>query len=236
MRIAAISDTHGLNFKRPQADVFIHAGDMTAWGKYREAANLGKALENGEDFSLAGTALPGSKTSYGGAPGYEAVILVPGNHDINFELYPKTEMYPFSPRIHLLVDEAWEHDGLVFYGTPWVPPISGVISPQWSAFMRSEDELHRRFENMPESMDVLITHGPPQGILDAGKGSMALREAIEKRKIRKHLFGHIHECSGMTVTEFREEGNRESHNLAALDGHIPSYTKPPLVFDLEARA
>lgn len=59
IRIAAIADTHGLPFLHPLADVFIHAGDMTAWGEWPETAAVAREL---------------------GKEKYQAALLVPGNH------------------------------------------------------------------------------------------------------------------------------------------------------------
>ena len=46
-----------------------------------------------------------------------------------------------------------------------------------------------------------MTHSPPSKILDKGKndkhgGSKGLREIVEKRKPRFHIFGHIHQSRG----------------------------------------
>ncbi len=208
MKIAALSDTHGLHFKLPVADVLIHAGDMTNWGTWTETAAIGRML--GER--------------------YAAVLLVPGNHDDAFEAFPKIELFPFAPTTHLLMDEVWEHEGLVFYGSPWTPVFEGV-NPDCMAFMASEETLRRRFEQMPMEIDVLITHGPPHGILDCNCGSIALREAIEKRRIRKHLFGHIHECGGKRAKTKQQDGSeRESYNISAIAGRR---TRSPLMLDLK---
>jgi Icc-related predicted phosphoesterase len=53
---------------------------------------------------------------------------------------------------------------------------------------------------------LLITHGPPYGILDNGKsgknvGSKHLLEVVKKIKPRYHIFGHIHESTGMNKIE-----------------------------------
>lgn len=211
MKIAAISDTHGLSFDRPQADVFIHAGDMTGWGTWAETAAVGKSL---------------------GDEPYRAVLLVPGNHDEAFEQYLKADMFPFAPNTHLLIDEAWECEGRVFYGSPWSQIFEGV-NPHCMAFMRTEDELRRHYLNMPAEVDVLITHAPPKGILDNDSGSVALREAIEKRKIRKHLFGHIHERGGMSFSEGRKDGfARDSYNVSAILKQLRTYARPPRVFNI----
>jgi len=202
LRIAAIADTHGLKFKRPWANVFIHGGDMTAWGEYRETLNLGRELSSLETDE--------------GMPPYDEVVIVPGNHDRALEQIRQSEYWTFGPHVHLLIDQTWEYGGLVFYGTPWTPWFEGV-NEHWTAFMRSEDELRNRFENIPAEVDVLITHGPPKGILDMGKGSEALREAIERRRIRVHLFGHIHECGGRFEVNYPQDGGtRESFNISAI--------------------
>jgi len=58
------------------------------------------------------------------------------------------------------------------------------------------------WDQIPEGLDVLITHGPPFGILDqvtpGGEhlGCAELLEAIEEKKPRVHIFGHIHGGAG----------------------------------------
>jgi Icc-related predicted phosphoesterase len=54
---------------------------------------------------------------------------------------------------------------------------------------------------IPLKTDVLITHGPPMGILDVVRGDhvgcadLAARIAVVRPRVR--LFGHIHEGSGV---------------------------------------
>ena len=150
IRIAATADTHGLAFPCPEADIFIHAGDMTAWGEWQETAAVGRML---------------------GRQRYAAVILIPGNHDNALERSPRRDSYNFFPNTRLLIDQIWEYRGLLFYGSPWTQLIPGAF-PLFAAFMRGEDELQRRFLNMPGTIDVLITHGPPKGVLDDDTGSV----------------------------------------------------------------
>lgn len=227
MKIAAISDTHGLEFNRPWANVFIHAGDMTAWGEYPETLVLGRklAFEGTED----------------GMPPYDEVILVPGNHDNALAAFPKSELWTFSKHTHLLIDQAWEYNGLVFYGSPWTPRFVGQ-NPQFMAFTATEDQMRDRFENIPAEVDVLITHGPPKGILDNGQGSEALREAVERRRIRVHLFGHVHEQGGQFKVNYPQDGGtRESYNISSIApetrptrGRRPKEIAwPPMEFELQ---
>jgi predicted phosphohydrolase len=213
MKITAISDTHGLDLVMPVAEVMIHAGDMTMYGTWTETAGAGRML---------------------GSEPYAAVLLVPGNHDNAFEYFssPKAENYFFLPNTHVLVDEAWEHKGFVFYGSPWTPLLKNM-NRNCMSYMRQEEELRHRFQQMPDEIDVLITHGPPKGILDNGYGSEALREAIEKRKIRTHIFGHIHECGGMSLIQVQRDGTlRDSYNVAVMPVGHKGQARMPLVFEL----
>jgi len=213
MKIAAISDTHGLDLALPEAEVLIHAGDMTMYGTWTETAAAGRALGSGP---------------------YAAVLLIPGNHDEAFQYFlrPTAEDFFFLPNTHLLLDEAWEHKGRVFYGSPWVRILEGMNRNEM-AYMRTEEELSRIFQQMPDEIDVLITHGPPKGVLDNDLGSEALREAIEKRKIRRHIFGHIHECGGMSLEQTQSDGSRrDSHNVAIMPVGHKGQAQMPLVFEL----
>ena len=51
---------------------------------------------------------------------------------------------------------------------------------------------------IPANTDVLVTHGPPFGVLDKAHpssvhlGCEELAKAVEQTKPRLHVFGHIH--------------------------------------------
>ena len=50
---------------------------------------------------------------------------------------------------------------------------------------------------MPPHVDLLVTHGPPFGILDNNSyskpaGSEYLRNKVFQMKPKYHVFGHIH--------------------------------------------
>jgi Icc-related predicted phosphoesterase len=56
---------------------------------------------------------------------------------------------------------------------------------------------------VPDRVDVLLTHGPPHGILDATNrgedaGCRDLFDRVLVVKPRLHVFGHIHEAAGQT--------------------------------------
>jgi Icc-related predicted phosphoesterase len=197
MRIAAISDTHGRQgWEIPGCDVFIHAGDMTGRGSLQEtavfASRLRKAME--------------------GPDGPTHAIVVPGNHDECFQTLPEAARGLFGPNVHVLQDEPLVLDGITFYGSPWTPPFM-----LWH-FMAEESRLAMLYRSMPASVDVLVTHGPPHGILDPGwkvahAGSLALAQAISMRQIGHHVFGHLHAAGGQVI----RNGNTNFYNVAACD-------------------
>lgn len=51
-------------------------------------------------------------------------------------------------------------------------------------------------EDLPDDIDILVTHWPPYGILDNDLGSLNILNFVLKAQPWWHLFGHIHETEG----------------------------------------
>lgn len=51
-------------------------------------------------------------------------------------------------------------------------------------------------EDLPDDIDILVTHWPPYGILDNDLGSPDILNFVLKAKPMWHIFGHIHETEG----------------------------------------
>lgn len=67
---------------------------------------------------------------------------------------------------------------------------------------RRGPELAAKWALVPETTDVLVTHGPPFGVLDRtwlgeDVGCADLEAALVRIRPRLHLFGHIHEAYGV---------------------------------------
>jgi Icc-related predicted phosphoesterase len=96
-----------------------------------------------------------------------------------------------------LQDELVELGGLKIYGTPWQPWFW-----DWAFNVKGEDKLKVIFDKIPNGTDVIISHGPPKGILSFARaigqdaGSQALTEAIQRVKPKLFVCGHIHEAYG----------------------------------------
>ena len=67
-------------------------------------------------------------------------------------------------------------------------------------------DIIQHWQQIPDNTDILITHGPPNMILDKTQrgvlaGCRDLLETIIKIKPKFHLFGHIHEAYGVYKSE-----------------------------------
>lgn len=177
-RIIAISDTHGQHraLKLPEeGDILIHAGDLSRKGNRQEL----------EDFIEWFSAL-----------NYKYKIFIGGNHDFLLE---EAEAAPDNliPRdLIYLNDSGIRCMGIKLWGSPVTP-----FFHNW-AFNRHRGAAIRKHWNMiPADTDILITHGPPYGILDKTvygdhTGCEDLLESTMLIKPSFHIFGHIHEAYG----------------------------------------
>ena len=107
----------------------------------------------------------------------------------------------------------------------------GPTVPQVQVATRvATQRQQRRFcEDIPEDTHVLVTHGPPLGILDAALGERQssghpeLLKAVRRVVPRIHAFGHIHSAYGIV-----EWGGTTFVNAALLDAH-GGIGHPPIV-------
>jgi Icc-related predicted phosphoesterase len=184
MRITFISDTHTKerNLRLPGGDVLIHGGDiMNSGWNYADVMNFLKWFASQD---------------------YNELIFIAGNHDHRFEtdlLDIKTMLESF-PTITYLQDDWVEVNGVKIYGSPWQPEFYN-----WAFNLpRNGWELEQKWKDIPEDTDILITHGPPQGHLDASGppwnqpnlGCELLRVRVDELKPKIHVFGHIHGSAG----------------------------------------
>lgn len=63
--------------------------------------------------------------------------------------------------------------------------------------MYCPDQSEKLWKDIPKDIDVLVTHGPPYGILDFTirkeyAGCKGLLKFVEIIKPQAHIFGHIH--------------------------------------------
>jgi len=67
--------------------------------------------------------------------------------------------------------------------------------------MKDRSKLDRYWQCIPDDIDVIITHGPPKGILDSSRnpqdvlefcGDKALLNHVRRVHPKYHIFGHVH--------------------------------------------
>jgi Icc-related predicted phosphoesterase len=199
IRIICISDTHSLhskikieNYINPKvSNILIHAGDCTNVGREKEVGDFINWYQNLE---------------------FDTKIFIAGNHDISFENKPNwLNTYLYEENLHqsnvtYLRDDSITIDFPEFsrpikiYGSPWQPEFYN-----WAFNLpRDGEELKKKWEQIPNDTDILITHGPAFGMLDyvmdkygqRNVGCELLKERIDVLKPLMHVFGHIHYSYG----------------------------------------
>ena len=181
MKIVCISDTHCQVSKvsLPKGDVLIHAGDHSYRGSVQEMSKALKELaEKGKDF--------------------KHIIVIDGNHDWLGETNPSLmRQLCVDNGLTYLMDSWVIIEGKVFYGSPWQPEFCS-----WAFNVPRGAAIAKKWALIPDKVDVLITHGPVQGILDTcPDGFKAGCEELFKRVMQVrpelHVCGHIHHSYGV---------------------------------------
>lgn len=196
LRTVAISDTHNQHMRVtiPECDLLIHTGDMTMTGAPDALGNFAEWLE---------------------VQPAKDIVIIPGNHEQYWEKYWHEcckLIKDRCPRVHILNDSGVEINGKMIWGSP--------ITPWWwdYAWNRSRTPdmvgVHGKFikehwDLIPDNTNILLTHGPPYGILDyvedfrTGQiryvGCEHLLAAVNRIKPAYHFFGHIHGSYGHVV-------------------------------------
>ena len=196
LTIAAISDLHGYlpEMKEP-ADILLLAGDISPLEIQRDLIKMDKWINT--KFTEWIEQLP-----------VKTVYFTPGNHDFYFEylddskidklietcnnklVYLENELSSFFKD-----DEEW-----TIFGTPYCH-----IFGRWP-FMRSDDVLTEFFKEIPETVDIIITHDPPSDlgncdlilgpapfeITTKHVGSSPLGHRLSEINYKLCVCGHIH--------------------------------------------
>ena len=207
MKIICISDTHGKHqdVKLAAADMIIHSGDMSDMGTKEQVL----------DF-----------INWFSSLNYQYKILIAGNHDFFFEQATSKEIKKLVPKgVHYLCDSGIEINGIKLWGSPVQPWYYN-----W-AFNRSSKNICKHWNEIPNDTDILITHVPPQGILDKNRraelcGCPNLTLRVIEVKPQYHIFGHIHESYG--IIEMNGTTYVNSSNL----NFLYEYANQPIIIDV----
>lgn len=212
MKIVATSDLHGSFPEIPECDLLIVAGDICDVFQSHEVAVQRRFLRY--EFTIWLETVPAKE-----------IVWIAGNHDFVAEIPGFHRNVTDHIPGHYLLDSSVEIEGFKVYGTPWVP-----VLKNW-AFYGDEATLNEKFNQIPIDTDILVSHGPPLGLLDTALGNRSAGSAELMRRLLRiqpqlHVFGHIHEAYGEI-----DLGNTQFANVSHMDVDYKP-VNPPKVFEL----
>ena len=230
-RMLIISDTHGMVLApedKPlqKVDLAVHCGDLTEGSSLEEFRTALELLKN-VDAPLK--------------------LVIAGNHDFTmdiaaFERKIADATPPLDPELVVrdygrhgearqLFEEARE-EGIVFldegthhlslrngalltvYASAWTPALGA-----WG-FQYHPNQGHTF--DIDQGVDVVITHGPPKGVMDytygrERAGCPDLFAAIARARPKVHCFGHIHEGWGAKLVTWKDEPTETPSHFTDID-------------------
>lgn len=216
MKIVAISDVHvrWKNLVIPECDLLISAGDYSYHGEEWIVAEFHAWLNR-------------QKAKH--------IISVQGNHETWVENnwnHALKIVNTVCPRAHFIQEGAVEIDGIKIYGSAITPRFFN-----WAWNRSRGEEIQPHWDMIPGDTNILITHGPPRGILDIVPyvdgtpkehvGCEQLLKRVKEVKPALHIFGHIHHGHG----EHHEDGT-SFYNVAICD-ELYSPTNPITIIEYE---
>ena len=213
MLIDCISDLHGFQPTLEGGDLLIVAGDCTALDHTHQWKHFLLWLK---------------------AQKYRKKILIAGNHDGFLERFPPGKSDCEEVGFEYLQDSGTAFEGITIWGSPWTPEFC-----KWHFMLPRGEKLREKWSLIPPFVDILITHGPPYGVLDdvgdqssrvrdSNQGCVDLRMAQGIIQPRLHVFGHIHEGYG---TLMMKHHGRDTFcvNASIMDGRYNPVNKPTRV-------
>lgn len=226
MKIAVLSDTHNIyDFANaPDADLLIIAGDILMQGSIKELQQVMLQLDMESHR-------------------WKHILIVPGNHDFALEKFINSSLSweEFAKDYEIIYypsNMTISHEGLVeildlkIFTWAWVPNL-----PNWAFHMPDHDmkEYCEKFD-MPDKVDILVSHGPPRGILDLipKYGQVGSRSMLKVFNFAHniHVFGHIHENYGYMLRNKSNKINtdnaeyRKFYNVSILNEQYIKENKP----------
>jgi Icc-related predicted phosphoesterase len=217
MKIVAISDVHGKwnKIQVPECDLLISAGDYSFRGERHMIRDFHAWLHK-------------QPATY--------VISVQGNHElwVQHNFGEATEIAKEAcPRVHFIEEGLVDIEGVNVWCSAWTPWFH-----DWAYNAHRGHEIKRHWDHIPGHTNILVTHGPPYGVLDIVPfadgtarervGCHDLLEAVKRIKPDLHVFGHIHHSYGemhVDGTSFYNASICDEMYMASNSPHIIDYIK-----------
>jgi Icc-related predicted phosphoesterase len=199
MKIICTSDLHGHLPRIPECDVLCISGDLVPLRYARNPRKqMGWLIDEFNEWCVEQPA--------------KDILIIAGNHDWMFDDKEckrklSARWSHEEPPYQYLLDRSVIIDHVKFHGSPWMPEFC-----YWP--FEAPDRLAEIYYNLiPEDVDVLLSHCPPQGICDLGGfldncGSWPLLDRLEDVKPKLHVFGHIHPSGNQMESKSWEDGSK----------------------------
>ncbi|KAF2830169.1 Metallo-dependent phosphatase [Ophiobolus disseminans] len=203
----------------PKADVLLHCGDLTMIGhlhEYEKTVSMLESIEADLKLVIAGNHdISLDETFY-----QRRGPFMHNRNGYDEDMPAKAREMWLGERAKLAGVTYLEEGTYAFtlkngaklrvYASPYQPEFCDWAFPYW----RNQDRYNSSHQCTPNAVpiaenpvpdfpqvDVMMTHGPPMGILDATRtgehvGCEHLLRAARRCKPRLHCFGHIHEAYG----------------------------------------
>lgn len=192
MKIYAISDLHGDlpsidNFE--QCELVCICGDTVPLNIQSNSRKTRQWLKN--EFKTWGESLPCDK-----------VIFIAGNHDLHFNLAFMYENFSKDAKVTYLFHEKYVYTSksgkeYSIFGTPYCKQFGN-----W-AYMENDKTLDKLYSQIPEGLDILLTHDQPYGFGDiltedtpwnTGEsiGNKPLAKVVLEKQPKYMFVGHLH--------------------------------------------
>ncbi|KAJ5781135.1 hypothetical protein N7457_006295 [Penicillium paradoxum] len=235
-RFLICSDTHGIDSlpgfvpsAKQHADVAIHCGDLTTQSQLHEYkasirllqtinAPLKLVIAGNHDFTMD---IPMFRKKIAEAQSLERELVEEayGYHGEARGLFEGTGITFLDEGVHTF--HLQNGALLTVYASPYTPSFG-----DWG-FQYHPDKGHDFIiENGSgtNAVDVVMTHGPPKGIMDytqsgerAGSPDLFRALARARPRPRMHCFGHIHEGWGAKLVTWRDRTTAMPSHLTDID-------------------
>eukprot|EP01083_Nonionella_stella_P178507 630773_1 len=232
VRIVCISDTHELHrqLSIPNGDVLIHCGDILFANSHNYSEE--QSIKKMHDFNTWLGTLP-----------HKYKIIIAGNHDYCFEKIGRTRCEQILTNAIYLINDPFtltfeDTRNINLFCSAYSIPNS-AFSPN-KAFQSPRDTIADKiWSQIPNDIDILVTHHMPHTYLDNGKGCTALLNILKDRctRCKYSIFGHWHSTYGVQFGQDngKEFSNEHRQNICFINASsVDSFIcaiHPPIVFD-----
>lgn len=222
LSICAISDLHGYLPELEPCDLVLICGDSVP-------------LKYQSDFELTYNWYIKDFRKWAEELECDKVLFIAGNHECTFPRHSEVfyEEFPEEDKITYLQDSEYIYKGndgkdYIIYGTPWCK-----VFGRW-AFMTSDENLEILYSDIPEDLDILMTHDQPYGYGDVllqkdcpwanGEhiGNKPLAKIILEKQPKYLFCAHLHSTDHSCI----EISKTKRYNVSLKDERYQPVYKP----------